>query len=167
MEAIFNKVDASGLVTVDLEELIPEGERILLDIRPWLFEDLILKEKDFREHIRNHDWSQYARKFVALTCTSDAIIPVWAWMLIEVALEPVADRVVFGTLDHLEEEMLLEKIGALKAEQFHDARVVIKGCGDKAVSPAAYAAITRKLTPVVKSIMYGEPCSTVPVMKRK
>ncbi|HEX5003634.1 MAG TPA: DUF2480 family protein [Bacteroidia bacterium] len=167
MEAIFNKVDASGLVTVNLEELIPEGERVLLDIRPWLFEDLILKEKDFRDHIRQHDWNQYAHKFVALTCTSDAIIPVWAWMLIEVALEPYAERVLFGTLNHLEEALLLEKISALDAENFRDARIVIKGCGDKAVSPAAYAAITHKLASVAKSIMYGEPCSTVPVMKRK
>jgi hypothetical protein len=110
MEMIVNKVDASGLMTLDLEELIPSGERVVLDIRQWLFEDLLLKEKDFREHIKNHDWTLYQGKFVALTCTSDAIIPVWAWMLIEVALQPYASTVVFGSLSQLEESLLLEQI---------------------------------------------------------
>jgi hypothetical protein len=167
MEAIRNKVDESGLVTLDLSELIPEGERVLLDIKPWLFEELLLKEQEFRERIKTHDWNFYSGKFVALTCSSDAIIPVWAWMLIEVALQPYAEEVVFGGLDRLEEQLLLDRISHFEVEEYRNARVVIKGCGDTFVPPPAYAAITAKITPLVKSIMYGEPCSTVPVMKRK
>ena len=164
---IINKVAQSGLVTLDLEELIPVGERTLVDLKPWLFEEIILKEKDFREYVSNHDWSQYQNKFVALTCSADAIIPTWAFMLVAVNLKPFVKKLVFGDLVALETELFSEIISQLDPNNFKDQRVVIKGCSVKQVPVSAYIQLTAFLTPLVKSIMYGEPCSTVPVFKRK
>ncbi len=166
MEDIVNKVANSGLVTIDLGELYPPGERVLLDIKDQLFQGLILREKDFREFIKTHDWSQYKDKYVALTCSADAIIPDWAWMLLASALEPFARKIVFGTTEVLETVLFEEVLSKFDIEPYRDARVVIKGCGDKPVPKTAYIELTRKLRPVVKSIMYGEPCSTVPVYKQ-
>jgi hypothetical protein len=164
---IVNKVAESGLVTIDLEDFYPSEEHVLFDIKPWLFEELILKEKDFREQVKNHDWSQYQNKFVALTCTADAIVPTWAYMLISSALTPFAKKIAFGDLKKLEEEIFHDIISNLNPEDYKDQRVVIKGCSNKEVPASAYVELTNFLQPIVKSIMYGEPCSTVPVFKRK
>jgi hypothetical protein len=164
---IINKVAESGLVTIDLEELYIPGERILFDLKGWLFEELILKEKDFREQLKNHDWSQYQNKLVALTCTADAIVPTWAFMLIATKLEPFARKIVFGDLKKLEEELFHEQIQKLNIANYHDQRIVIKGCSKVEVPASAYVEITALLRPVAKSIMYGEPCSTVPIYKSK
>lgn len=166
MEEITNRVANSGLITLDLGEMYPAGERVLLDIKDQLFQGLILREKNFREYIATHDWSQYKNKFVAITCTADAIIPDWSWMLLASALQPFAKKIVFGDLEKLETVLFTEVLSAFDSEQYRDARVVIKGCGDKPVPKTAYIELTRVLQPVVKSIMYGEPCSTVPVYKR-
>jgi hypothetical protein len=164
---IVNKVSNSGLVTIDLEEFIVQGERILFDIKPHLFQELILREKDFREFIKNNDWSVYKDKFVALTCTSDAIVPTWAYMLLTIALEPFAKKTIFGGLNDLESILFAEALSKLDISKFKDARIVIKGCGDKKIPVNAYVQITGLLKPHVKSIMYGEPCSTVPLYKSK
>ena len=166
-EEIINKVAQSGLVSVDLEELFVPGERVLFDLKGWLFEELILKEKDLREQLKNHDWQQYQNKFVALTCTADAIVPTWAFMLAASMLEPVAKKIVFGDLKKLEEEIFHEQISKINPERYRDQRIVIKGCSHVEVPSSAYIEITRLLQPVVKSIFYGEPCSTVPVYKKK
>ena len=166
MEQIVNKVDQSGLLQFDLESLYRPGERVLLDIKGWLFEELILKEKDFREQIKNHDWSLYQDKFVAVTCTADAIVPTWAYMLIASQLTPVAKKIVFGDLKKMEEVLFHESISSLNPENFRNQKVVIKGCSDN-VPVSAYVELSAFLRPVAKSIMYGEPCSTVPVFKAK
>ena len=164
-DPLINKVSESGLLQFDLEELHQPGERVLFDLKGWLFEELILKEKDFREQIKNHDWTQYKDKFVALFCTADAIVPTWAFMLVATQLNPYAKKIVFGDLKKLEEELFQEQILKLNPETFRNQRVVIKGCGDVPVS--AFVELTNFLRPLAKSIMYGEPCSTVPVYKAK
>lgn len=163
---IVNKVEESGLLQFDLEELYQPGERILFDLKPWLFQELILKEKDFREQIKNHDWSRYKNKFVAITCTADAIVPTWAYMLVVTQLEPIAKKIVFGSSELLDEQLFREAIAKLNPEIFKNQKVVIKGCGDH-VPVSAYVEFTSFLRPLAKSIMYGEPCSTVPVYKNK
>lgn len=167
MEEIINKVANSGLVTIDLEELFPVGERVAFDIKPILIEELLLREKDFREFVKSHDWSQYKNKSIAVFCSSDAIIPRWAWMLLASAFEPFAKKIVFGNLETLEEALFHDLISSLDIETYRDQKVVIKGCSHKPVPVSAYLELTAKLRPIVKSIMYGEPCSTVPVYKRK
>lgn len=164
---IVNKVTQSGLVTIDLEDLYIPGERVLFDMKDWLFEELILKEKDFREKLKDHNWENYKDKFVAVTCTADAIVPTWAFMLIATHLKPVAKKISFGNLQKLEEEIFDEAISKLNADDFKDQKVVIKGCSKVEVPVSAYVNLTALLRPVVKSIMYGEPCSTVPVFKRR
>lgn len=154
------------MVTIDLEEFYPKGERVLFDIKDHLFQGLILREKDFREFIKNEDWNKYKDKYVALTCSADAIVPTWAYMLLATQLEPVAKKVVFGNLETLETILYNEILSTIKPEEYIDARIVIKGCGDLPVPKAAYVQITNILRPVAKSIMYGEPCSTVPLYKK-
>ncbi len=164
-DEIINKVANSGLITIDLEELYPKGERVLFDIKPLLFQELILKEKDFRDFIKQHDWSQYQDKLVAITCTADAIIPTWAYMLVSIALEPFAKKVVFGDLETLEAIAFNEALLSIVYEDYKDKRVVIKGCSSLPVCTNAYVELVRGLKPFAKSIMYGEPCSTVPLYK--
>jgi hypothetical protein len=166
-EEIVNKVAQSGLITIDLEELYPEGERVLLDIKDRLFQGLILREKDFREFVSTHDWGQYKDKYVAVTCSADAIVPTWAYMLLAVSLEPHAKHVVFGDLETLETILYNEVLSKFDVSQYKDARIVIKGCSNLPVPKAAYVELTRLLRPLAKSIMYGEPCSTVPLYKAK
>ena len=166
MDTILNKVSQSGLIQFDLEELHQSGERVLFDIKSWLFEEMILKEKDFREQLKNHDWNQYQNKFVAVTCSADAIIPTWAFMLIASKLSGTAKKIVFGNLEKLEEELFSESLSKINLSTFKDQRVVIKGCSKIYVPVQSYVQLTSILTPLVKSIMYGEPCSTVPVFKR-
>lgn len=163
---IINKVSQSGLITIDLEEFYPSGDRVLFDIRNLLYQGLILREKDFREFINNKDWSEYQDKYVALICSADAIVPTWAYMLLATQLEPYAKKVVFGDLEILETILYNEILSKINVDDYKDARVVIKGCGDLPVPKAAYVEITRLLRPVAKSIMYGEPCSTVPLYKK-
>lgn len=166
-ENIVNKVAQSGLLTFDPASLYPVGERVLYDIKENLFMGLMLREKDFREFIKQHDWAQYQDQFVAVTCSADAIVPTWAYMLLANKLAIYATKVVFGDLEVLETVLFEEAINQLDLEKFRDQRVVIKGCGDINVPVSAYVSLTFRLTPVVKSILYGEPCSTVPVYKRK
>lgn len=163
---IINKVANSGLINLDLEDYYVKGPRKLIDIKDQLFMGMILKEKDFREWIKTNNWSQYQDSFVAVYCSEDAIIPVWAYMLVAAALEPVAKRVVFGDLEALETELYKEVIDSLEVGDFVDQRLIIKGCGNLPVPRAAFLMLTRKLQPIAKSIMYGEACSTVPIYKR-
>lgn len=162
---IVNKVAGSGLITIDLEEFYAKGERVLFDIKPLLFHELILKEKDFRDYLKQEDWSRYKDKYVALTCTSDAIVPTWAYMLLTLHLQPFAKQVVFGTLDTLEAMLFSQQLSAVRFEDYKDKRVVIKGCSNLPVPVNAYVQLSNGLRPYAKSIMYGEPCSTVPLYK--
>ncbi len=167
MDEIINKVAQSGLETIDLEQFYPEGEIVEFDIKDYLFMGLILKEKDFRAAMQSHDWEQYRGKNVGLICTADAVVPLWAYMLVMTNLEPVVAYAAFGNAEFIHNTLYLRNLGAIDVSVFVDKRIVIKGCGDKRVGEIAYAEITRLLRPVVKSIMYGEPCSTVPVYKKK
>ena len=166
-ELFNNKVAESGIVTIDLASLLPSNEIVVFDIKPFLFMELILKEKDFRAALLTTDWTLYQDKVVGIICSADAIIPMWANMLIVSALNPFAKAVYFGNENKVREQQLLENINILNINEYNDQRVVIKGCGDTPIGESAYIAITQKLRPVVKSIMYGEPCSTVPVYKKK
>lgn len=166
-EELVNKVAESGLLTLDLEKYYPKGETAVFDLKGFLFMELILKEKEFREKLKTHDWEQYRDKLVAVTCTADAIVPVWAYMLVAAQLQPVAKEVVLGDEKELLKKVFLDRIGAMDMQEFADKRVVVKGCGELPIGDFAYMEITKKLRPVAKSIMYGEPCSTVPVYKRK
>jgi len=166
-ENIVNKVAQSGLVTLDPASFFPTGERLVYDIKDNLYMGLILREKDFREFVKEHDWAQYAGKNVAITCTEDAIVPAWAFMLIANKMAPFAKEVVFGDAAVLETVLFEKALASLDVEQYRDQRIVIKGCGDREVPVSAYVELTKRLTPVAKSIMFGEPCSTVPIYKRK
>lgn len=165
-DVIVNRVANSPLVTLDLEKLFHPGERVLIDIKEVLYEGLVLKEKDFREFIKHVDWSTYKDKNVAIWCSADAIIPTWAYMLLTTRLAPHANMVVFGTLEDLEKNLYSKAISSIDLNEYKDKKVVIKGCGRIKVPDATYIEITRLLTPLVSSIMYGEPCSTVPLYKR-
>jgi len=166
-EAFVNKVSESGIITLDLEDYYPKQEIAVFDMKDHLFMGLILKEKEFRESLKTLDTEPYRDKVIALTCSADAIIPMWAYMLVVSLLEPVAADVIFGDRLAAHNHLFLKNIGEIRAEDYLDKRVVIKGCGELPVSENAYVAITQKLRPVAKSIMYGEPCSTVPIFKRK
>jgi len=166
-ENIVNKVVSSGLITFNLEDYFHKGERLVYDIKDNLFHGLILKEQDFRAFIKEHDWQQYSGKNVAITCSADAIVPTWAYMLLANRMKPYANEVVFGSLETLETILYTRALTSVDVNKFAGERVVIKGCADLEVPVSAYVEITALLTPVVKSIMYGEPCSTVPIYKRK
>lgn len=166
-DVFVNKVAASGILTLDLEKYLPAGEIATFDLKDHLFMGLILKEKDFREALKNRDWSLYQDKYVAITCSVDAIIPVWAYMLVATYLQPVAKDVYTGTAAEMQKHLFLQNLAVVDIAGFADQRVVLKGCGDVAIEAFAYAEITKRLRPIVKSIMYGEPCSTVPVYKKK
>jgi len=166
-DAIVNKVANSGLITLNLEDYYPKEEIVVFDLRDYLFMELILKEKEFREALKNMDWSQYQDKHVAITCSADAIIPLWAYMLAVTYLQPVAKEVFTGTKEEMQKHLFLKSISAINADEFADQRIVVNGCGDVNIENYAYAEITKQLLPVAKSIMYGEPCSTVPIYKKK
>lgn len=163
---IVNKVAQSELITLDLEQYYPTDPVAVFDLKDHLFMGLILKEKDFREALKQTDWEQYRGKNVAITCSADAIIPIWAYMLVSTYLEPVAKEIVAGTEQDLHRHLFMQKLATLPLQEFSEKRVVIKGCADVEIGPFAYAEATRRLRPVVKSLMYGEPCSTVPVYKK-
>ena len=166
-EEIINRVTSSPLITFDLEELYPKGKRILFDIKDWLFKDIILKEKDFRAHVKEHDWAQYQNTYVALSCSSDAIIPSWAFMLVSAALAPFAKKIVIGDLELLETILFEKIINTIDLSKFENKPVIIKGCTNKPIPASAYPFLIQKLQPVVKSLLFGEACSTVPLYKSK
>jgi Protein of unknown function (DUF2480) len=166
-DVIINKVSESGLITLNLESFYPKEEIIGFDIKEFLFMGQILKEKDFRESLASTLWERYKDKSVAIYCSADAIIPLWAYMLASSHLQPIAREVFSGTPEELKKMVFIRNIQALETDQFEDKRVVIKGCGEIAIGEYAFVEITNKLRPVVKSLMYGEPCSTVPVYKKK
>ena len=168
MEEVFvNKVSESGILSLNLEDFYPKQDIALFDMKDYLFMGLILKEKDFRESLKNLDLSIYQNKVVAVTCSADAVIPMWAYMLAASYLQPVATEVAFATVEELKNTLLLKNIEQIAIAEFANQRVVIKGCGELPVGEAAYLLATKILRPIVKSIMYGEPCSTVPIFKRK
>jgi hypothetical protein len=162
---IVNRVTASALRTFDLEECYTPGERVLLDIKDQLYEGLILREEPFRTWIKTHPWANYNGRLVAITCSADAIVPTWAYMLVAIALQPHAARVVFGNLAELEHQLFLDKLNQIDFSQYRQAKVVIKGCSKVYVPVSVYIEATNRLRPVVASLMFGEPCSTVPLFK--
>ena len=166
-DTIVNKVAESGIITLNLEDFYPKEDILVFDLKEFLFMGLILKEKDFRAALQATDWKQYLDKNVAVTCSADAIIPVWAYMLVASYLQPFAGEIVFGNKEMLISFLIDKNIEKINAANYTDSRVVIKGCGDIQIPASAYMIITSKLRPYVKSIMYGEPCSTVPVYKKK
>ena len=166
MEEIVNKVAKSGLITLELEHFYTEGERMVIDLKDRLWQGLVLKEKDFREWIRTENWDQYRDAYVAVHCSADAIVPQWAFMLVSSALSGIAYKVVFGNAEALEYALFNEALKRISPEEYRDQRVVIKGCSHKPIPSGAYMEVVQLLQPVVKSIFFGEPCSTVPVYKR-
>lgn len=167
MEEIKNRIAQSKLITIDLEDYYPPENRVVFDIKDWLFQELILKEKDFRENVKNHDWTQYKNSFVALTCSTDAIIPSWAYLLISSELSSYAKRIVVGNLNLLETAIYQDIITNLPLDDFKSKPVIIKGCSNKPIPETAYTQLIARLIPIAKSVMYGEPCSTVPLFKSK
>jgi hypothetical protein len=166
-EPISNKVAESGIITLDPASYVPNGETAVFDLKDYLFMGLILKEKDFRETLRKMDWEQYRDKNVAVTCSTDAIIPVWAYMLVAANLQPVAKEIVMGDEKEMQRALFMKNMSRIDINEFTDQRVVIKGCGDIPIGDFVYLELTKLLRPVARSIMYGEPCSTVPVFKKK
>lgn len=164
---IINRVANSKLITVNLEDYYPKGARVLFDIKDWLFEGFVLREKDFRNQIAEFDWSQYQDSYVALTCSTDAIIPGWAYMLISIQLQPFAKKVVIGNLETLETSIYQDVLSTLDVSEFANKPIIIKGCSKKPVPQNAYIMLANKLRPIAKSIMYGEACSSVPLYKNK
>lgn len=166
-KSIENKVAQSGLIQLDLETIRIPGERIFFDIKPLLFMELVLKEKDFRAFLAGHPWEQYQGKHVAISCSSDAIIPTWAYMLLSTYMSPYAATIVFGNLEALEKELFAKSLLALNLDSYQDGRVVVKGCSKESVPTDSYVRLTTLLQPIVKSLFFGEPCSTVPIYKKK
>lgn len=166
-EAIVNKIAQSSLVTLDLEKFYPQEEIVTFDLKDHLFMEMILKEKEYREALKNTDWNIYQNKIVALTCSSDAIIPLWAYMLAVTYLQPFAKDIIFGNQQEVFNALFVKEIEKINPEQFKEKRVLIKGCGEKSLPETAFVEITKILLPIAKSVMYGEACSTVPVFKRK
>ena len=166
-EPFLNKVEESGLITLDLETYYPKEATAFFDLKDHLFMGMILKEKEFREALKNIDWETYRNKNVGITCTAEAIIPVWAYMLIASYLQPVAKEIVMGNEKEVHKILFLKNISQINRNEFSDKRVVVKGCGETPIGDFAYMEITKLLRPVAKSIMYGEPCSTVPIYKKK
>lgn len=166
-EEIINRVANSKLMTFNLEDLYPKGERLAFDISSWLLEGIVLRESDFREKANNHDWSQYQDKYVALFCSTDAIVPGWAFLLLSLQLAPYTKKVVVGSLEEMESILFAELLKDLDVTEYYDRSIIIKGCANKPIPPNAYVLLAQKLQPIAKSIMYGEACSSVPLFKKK
>ncbi|WP_338766065.1 DUF2480 family protein [Bernardetia sp. ABR2-2B] len=166
MEKTLNKVVNSSVITFDLEDLYPEGERITYDLKDNLFQELILKEKDFRAFVKNHDWTQYEGKLVNIICSVDAIVPMWAFMVVISNIQPFAKKVIIGTSEELESELYRDIFNSFDWKQFENSKVVIKGCSKVQIPNYVYGEVTRKLAPIAKLIMFGEACSSVPVYKK-
>lgn len=167
MAEFVNKVAESGLITIDLENWYPKGEMVVLDLKDYLFMGMIVKEKEFRDSLKNTDWEIYRNKMVSVICSADAIIPSWAFMLVASYLQPVCKELALATPDEMRKQVFLRNIQSINSMDYKDQRVIIKGCGDTPIGDFAYLEITRILRPVVRSLMYGEPCSTVPVFKKQ
>lgn len=165
-EEIINRVANSKLLTFDLEEIYPSGERVLLDIKDWLHEGFVLREKEFRENVKNHNWENYSRKYVALNCSSDAIVPAWAFMLVATYLQPVAKKTVIGNLETLETAIFSEVISKMDFSEFENKPIIVKGCARLPVPQNAYLLLIEKLQPIAKSLFFGEACSSVPLYKK-
>jgi hypothetical protein len=165
-DLIVNKVAESGLISLDLEQWYPRQQIATFDIKDQLFMGMIIKEKEFRESLKQTDWSIYKDKAVAITCSADAIIPVWAYMLLASYLQPVSAEPYMGTEQELLKHLFLKNIDAADLSSYKDQRVIVKGCGDIPIGEFAYIEISKRLLPLVKTLMYGEPCSTVPVYKK-
>ena len=166
-DEIINRVANSKLVTINLEDYYPQGKRILFDIKDWLFEDFVLREKDFRDQVKQFNWSQFKDNYVALTCSSDAIIPAWAFILLSIHLEPFSKKTVIGNLELLETSIYQDVLNTLDISGFSNKPIIIKGCSKKPVPQNAYIMLANKLKPIAHSIMYGEACSSVPLYKKK
>ena len=166
-DEIINRVANSKLVTVNLEDYYPQGKRVLFDIKEWLYEGFVLREKDFRDQVASFDWSQFQDQYVALTCSSDSIIPGWAYILLSIQLQPIAKKIIIGSLDNLETSIYQDVINQLDVSEFEGKPIIIKGCSNKPVPQNAYIMLANKLKPIAKSIMYGEACSSVPLYKNK
>jgi hypothetical protein len=167
MDAIVNRVANSKLKTIDLEDFYPEGKRVVFDIKPWLFQGLILKEKDFRAAMETYDWTTLTNSYMALTCSSDAIIPSWAYLLIATKAAPHAKKIIVGDLNMLETAIFQEVIHQFPVEDYRDTPVIIKGCSNKPIPDSAYTQLITRLSPLVNSLSFGEACSTVPLFKKK
>ncbi|MGL4629631.1 MAG: DUF2480 family protein [Leadbetterella sp.] len=166
-EQIINKVASSGLISLDLEDFYPKGERIVYDLADNLFMGMILKEKDFREYLKSHDWSRYQDAYVGIICSADAIVPTWSYMLLTTYLEPVCRKVVFGDLSVLEAAIYEDVFQKMDWSVYESQRVVVKGCSNITIPEQVYVSLSAKLRPLVRSLMFGEPCSTVPLYKSK
>lgn len=166
-EEIVNRVANSKLKVIDLEDYYPEGNRVAFDIKDWLLEGLVLREKEFRQYVSEHNWSQYQDSYVALYCSTDAIVPDWAYMLISVQLEDISKLTVIGSLEHLESILYASIISEMDVSIYQDMPVIIKGCSNKPVPSNALVLLSQKLKPIARSIMFGEACSSVPIYKRK
>ncbi len=164
---IINRVANSKLITINLEDYYPEGKRVLFDIKDWLYEGFVLREKEFRNQVIEFNWSQYQDNYVALTCSTDAIIPAWAFMLLSIHLEPFTKKTIIGNLESLETSIYQDVLYDLDVSEFKDKPIIIKGCSKKPVPQNAYIMLSNKLRPIAKSIMYGEACSSVPLYKNK
>jgi hypothetical protein len=167
MDEIINKVANSVLEVFDLEDYYPKGNRVQIDISQWLLEGFLLKEKDFREHLKQHDWSQYQDQYVAVFCSTDAIVPAWAAILVTLHLAPFAKKISNGTLEELETALFQEILLQVDYTVYENKPVIIKGCSKKPVPMSAYVLAAQYLQPFAKSIMYGEACSAVPLYKKK
>lgn len=166
-DEIINRVANSALQVFDLEDYYPDGERVVIDISQWLWEGFVLREKEFRESLKNHDWQQYEDKFIAIQCSTDAIVPAWAYMLITTYLQPLAKKVIQGSVEELNTILYSEILAGLDYSQYEGKPVIIKGCARKPVPQQVYTLATQKLMPVAKSIMFGEACSSVPLYKKR
>lgn len=166
-DEIINRVANSKLVTINLEDFYPEGKRVLFDIKDWLYEGLVLREKDFRENARSFNWAQYQNCYVALTCSTEATIPAWAFMLLVVYLEPFVEKAIIGDLEALETSIYQDILNQLDTSIYKDKPVIIKGCSHKPVPANAYVMLISKLKPIAGSVMYGEACSSVPLFKKR
>lgn len=167
MDEIINKVEKSGLITLDLEDFYPKETRMLFDLKDYLYEGLVLREKEFRENLSKLDWKMYENAYVAVTCTSDAIVPSWSYLLIANYLTGVAKLISFGTLEDLERDIFTEIIDKMDVDNYNDKKIIIKGCSRKPVPQNAYLQLIQKLKPIASSLMFGEACSTVPIFKKK
>lgn len=167
MDEIINKVEKSGLITLDLEDFFPKEPRMLFDLKDYLYEGLVLREKEFRENLSKLDWKVYENAYVSVTCTSDAIVPSWSYLLIANYLTGVAKLISFGTLEDLERDIFTEIIDKMEVDSYKDKKIIIKGCSRKPVPQNAYLQLIQKLKPIASSLMFGEACSTVPIFKKK
>ena len=167
MDEIINKVEKRGLITLDLEDFYPKEPRMLFDLKDYLYEGLVLREKEFRENLSKLDWKMYENAYVAVTCTSDAIVPSWSYLLIANYLTGVAKLISFGTLEDLERDIFTEIIDKMDVDSYKDKKIIIKGCSRKPVPQNAYLQLIQKLKPIASSLMFGEACSTVPIFKKK